>query len=134
MSGTSSLGRANDIWPSTVDLTRSIRSHTVVVAAVLAVLAALAGCGLIVLGASAHSGRLPQAVPTYAPGLRPYPAGTPQTAPADVAGILVPLAPNMRWIPKYPELGFPDASTGRLQEYDHVSAQRVMGGRRFTAD
>lgn len=129
MSGTTPQGRANEVQPSTPERASLIRTHAVAVVAQLALVAALAGCGLAIRGGYApHTTRLPNAYPTYAPGPRPQPSRPKQTALADAVGIFVPLVEDVFWMPKYPELEGRDALPGWLQ-YNLNRPDSVIGGR-----
>ena len=75
MSGTTSQGCTNDVRLSIGERAHLMRALAVVVVAQLALLAALAGCGLINRGGHAvPTTRLQNAYPTFAPGVPPKPA------------------------------------------------------------
>ena len=129
MSGTTPQGRANEVRLSTPERVSLIRTHAVAVVAQVALLVALAGCGLTIRGGfAAPTTRLPNAFPTYAPGPRPQPVRPNQPALADALGSFVPLFEDVFWIPKYPELERRDALPGWLHESDRRWPHSAIGG------
>jgi hypothetical protein len=120
MTGTTPQGRENAVRPSPAERTHLIRTLAVAVVAQLAVLAALAGCGLTIRGGSAAPiTRLPGAYPTYAPGPTPRPVRPNQAALVDAVSNSGPLFEQVFWIPKYPEPERRDALPGWLHKYNN---------------
>ena len=130
MTGTTPQGRANEVRLSTPERVSLIRTHAFAVVAQVALLVALAGCGLTIRGGSAApTTRLPGAYPTYAPGPTPRPARPNQAALADAVSNSGPLFEEVFWIPKYPEPERRDALPDWLHEYNHHWTHPVIGGK-----
>jgi hypothetical protein len=130
MSGTTRQGRAYAVGTHRAERPHWIRTHAKAVVAQLALLAALAGCGLTLRDSYwAPTTRLPQAYPTYAPGPTPRPALPNQTAIADAVRVVVPLVEDVFWIPKYPESERRDAPPAWLHEYRHPCPHTAIGGK-----
>jgi len=130
MTGTTPQGRTNAVRPSTAERANSIRTHAVAVVAQLALLAALAGCGLTIRGVyAAPTTRLPNAHPTYAPGPTPQPARPNEAAISDAVNSFVPLLEEVFWIPKYPESERREALPGWLHENNHRWPHSAIEGK-----
>jgi len=130
MPGTTPQGRTSAVRPSPAHRKNSIRTYTLAVVAQLAVLTALAGCGLTLRGGyAAPTTRLPNIYPTYAPGPTPQPARSNQTAPNDAVDGLAPQVEEVFWIPKYPESERRGALPGWLDEYSHHWNHSAIAGR-----
>jgi transposase InsO family protein len=130
MTGTTPQGRANAVRPTPAERANLIRTLAVAVVAQLALLAALAGCGLTIRGGyAAPTTRLPGAYPTYAPGPTPRPARPNQAALADAVSNSGPLFEEVFWIPKYPESERRDALPGWLHEYNHHWPHSAIDGK-----
>jgi hypothetical protein len=127
MSATIHQGRAIFGRPSLPAQATMTRHRAVSVVGRLALVAALVGCGIALrVGYRGPSATLPNAYPTYAPGLKPQPMRSGQSAVDDAARSAWPLFGDTIWITKYPEPDRVAVLTGWLRD-DERQRRIAMG-------